>query len=362
MIRKNIWSIIGYVLFALAAVIVLGNVYNYASFERTQKYFTEQVYPEYQTYDQNSNYLDGIVTLNNGYYDKDPIYTFTKETATEENPLIFTLNVYRIKFLAQGRTLYFFPASKLESGFLLEFKGLMYNGVDLMELNRPINSQEPPKEYLRLYLEFDQDGKDYYQPLSPASPLLLHDTILTKGDGKTFSTLTGISVAHFDLDDKHAPVNSTKKILFSANFDETRKIGDEHTVFDHTFDMSREKYLFSETEVSGKFPTDEELANLPTLHYTKLSLAKYNYLIALYTLGAFLFVLLAAYMLFVHKHVKAYFQQKRAEKRLADKRAAEMAPSGENVEADFEEVSDEHYEADFEETTTESSDSEDLDE
>lgn len=104
--KKSITQYLGYILFAIAAFMLIGMFNNTAKLARTSKYYEKEVYPKYQSYDQNNDYLDGYVTAGSGFYDKDPIYTY-KQNDPAASDLEFSLNIYRARFTRTTYSLYF---------------------------------------------------------------------------------------------------------------------------------------------------------------------------------------------------------------------------------------------------------------
>lgn len=365
MFKGNFMKILGYVLFAVAAFILVGMFYNTSHMGRAGNYYRDEVFPLYKDFDTNDEYLDEYVTLSNGFYDKDEIYSFSNinETLTGENQLQFTLKIYRARFQAKSNTLYFFPQANETSGFLIVFKDLVFNGESIMDLNREFDPQAQPNHLFRIYLGFDQelanikptDGT-YAYFLSPLYPAVIEDSVLAGKDG-SFATLNEIIVAHVPKNEKGEPNEEKKEFLYVFNSNEEEIYGDIH--YEHDLDLVRDNYLFTKDEVKGTFPTEAEVT-AGNLSYKALNLSAYNGSVITTTLIVVGVVILAAYFFFFHKLVVAHFQQKRTEKRLAAKKAQGLEDSSE-MDADFEEIPDASDKIESPDKVIEEADFEDID-
>ena len=353
--KVNVTQILGYILFAIAAYMLIGMFFNTSVISRTSKYYEEKVYNEhYKYYDQNSDYLDAYLTAGNGFYDKDPIYTY-KQNDTTVSDLQFSLNVYRTRVVRTSYKLYFFKQQTSSDGYVIEIKDLKYKGEDLMGLNDEYNTKEVPNHLFRVYLRFDpavlphvkeSDSKGAYAyTLSPKYPAII-DKGLLQIDKDTLAELIEIRVVHVPLDAEKNPIEDNKETLFVVNSDNNKFYGD-NPIYVHDLDLSVDKYTFTKTEVSGLFPTETEV-QAQNLSYQKLDLSPYNGGVVLSVVIITFIVLLAAYFMFFNKFVVARVQEKRAEKRLTAKQAESMNPQvhqeaifsdtpeeGEVVEANF---------------------------
>ena len=97
--KKSITQYLGYILFAIAAFMLIGMFNNTAKLARTSKYYEKEVYPKYQSYDQNNDYLDGYVTAGSGFYDKDPIYTYKQNDPAASATIFITTATDVLGFL-----------------------------------------------------------------------------------------------------------------------------------------------------------------------------------------------------------------------------------------------------------------------
>lgn len=356
--KKSITQYLGYILFAIAAFMLIGMFNNTAKLARTSKYYEKEVYPKYQSYDQNNDYLDGYVTAGSGFYDKDPIYTY-KQNDPAASDLEFSLNIYRARFTRTTYSLYFFKKQSTSDGFIIEIKDLKYKGTDIMDLNRPYDSQEIPANLFRVYLRFDpavlphvkesDTSGAYAYTLSPMYPAIVDKSLLQIDKDGTLAELIEIRIVHVPLDYEKKPIEDSKQTLFVTNSDGNKFYGDA-PIYAHDLSLTKDKYEFSETEVKGTTPTEEEITAL-NLSYNKLNLSPYNGGVVLSTVIITVIVIIAAYFMFFNKLVVAKIQEKRAEKRLAAKQADSMQPS-QHQEAIFEDIDDdsEVLDADFDDS------------
>ena len=332
MFKGNFMRILGYILFLAAGFILVGMFYNTASLGRVNSYYKENVFPKFKEYNENSEYLDGFITANNGFYDKTPIYTLSNNDS-EASEFFFTLNIYRAKFAFRSNVLYFFPAEQVENGFIIEFKNLQYKGEDLMELDRAIDSDSVVSNRFHVYVTYDVETKQVDFPLAPSQPYASFDALMQKDDG-TYAKLTSIRVDYIPPKVDGETVKA--KTLLMVNNSPDLNAGDGETFIRNDLNVTKELYTIGTDEVAGVFPTEAELQN-STFSYEKLDLSKYNGSVALATSLVIVVVIIGAYCMFVHKTVMAHFQQKRTEKRLAAKREKELAQTHAQ-DAEFEEV------------------------
>ncbi|MGI6787259.1 MAG: hypothetical protein ACOX5X_01730 [Acholeplasmataceae bacterium] len=328
---------IGYILFAIAGIMLIGMFSSTAKLSRYTKLYEKEVYPLYQSYDQNNEYFDGYVMAFNGFYDQNPIYTY-KQNDREASPLEFTLNIYRARFTDVTYKFYFFRQEKINNGFIIQFKDLKYNGEDIMELNRAYYNTEPPIHLFGVYLRYSTKPNvdlnrtnPYNYQLDPRLPFVVSNDILDLGDG-TFTELLEIRVDHIPYDaEKNADLNN-KETLFVLNSDGLKTHGD-NPLYVHDLSVSRDKYTFSTNEIAGDLPTNAEVQTL-NLSYQKLDLSPYNGTVIGSTIVIVLIVLLAAYFMFFNRIVMTKIQQKRTTKRIAAQQASSIV-SQTTIEADF---------------------------
>lgn len=343
--KGNFMRYLGYALFAVAAFILVGMFFSTAKMGRTGNYFKDEVFPHFKNYDQNDDYLNEYVTVSNGFYDKDPIYTYKQDNA-EASDIQFSLNIYRGRFTRVTNSLYFFPKESSSNGFIIEFKDLKYKGEDIMDLNRLFDSKEAPVHLFRVYLRFspavlphvkqsDSTGA-YAYTMNPLYPAIIDESLL-RIDKDQLAELVEIRLVHVPYDADKKPNEDEKETLFVLNSD-GQKIHGDKPIYLADLNLVNTNYTFTTAEVAGKLPTEAEItAN--NLSYKKLELSQYNGSVTVTTLIVVLVVILAAYFMFGHKLVIAKIQEKRTAKRMAAKKATSLAPK-ESIEADFTEVAE----------------------
>lgn len=372
MAKGNIMRYLGYALYAVAIFILVGMFYNTSRMGRTGNYYQDEVFPNYENYDKArpiktgdesdelQYYMDGYVTVSNGFYDTNPIYSFKNEDP-EVSKLLFELNIYRAQFSVETSSLYFFTKTTLVSGFVIEIKPFTYDGeTNLMQIERGVNDAYIPKHQFKVNLEFNpavlpnvqQTNNAYSYMVDPVFPAVINDNLLSLEDNR-YADLVGISILYTPTNEAGELLDEDPTIVFTATTPNRQPSGDANTLVDQTLDLSRDQFVFD--EIAGDFPTEAELSANPSIFYKPLELSQYNRGVVVTMLIVGGLVLLATYFMFIHKIVKAKISQARTEKRLADKKASEMQKQ-QTMEADFNQSEDSHpetnetIEADFEES------------
>lgn len=361
--KQKVFQILGYVLFAVAAFMLIGMFHNSAKISRISKYHEKDVFePNFKNYSgTNKDYLDGYVTAAGGFYDRDPIYSYVQNDPAASD-LEFSLNIYRVRLIRTTYRLYFFPVDFESEGYLIEITDLKYKGEDIMQLDREYRDTE--KYLFRVYLRFNtkladginQDESNSYYTISPMYPAIFDTMGLLQenADGET-PELIGLEIAHVPLDADKRPIESDVSSLFIANSDGNVRYTKTLPIFDHNLTVSADDYTFTKDEVKGFMPTADEVA-ANNLSYQELDLSKYNGGVALSTIIIAVIVLLAAYFMFFNKLVVAKVQEKKREKQVAAATAKALEPKS-SMEAEFTPTADdtepEVVDADFEDAEEE---------
>lgn len=340
-----ITKVLGYVIFLVAALLVIGMFFSTSRRGRTGEFYQNEVYPHYLTYDQNSNYFDGYVTASNAFYDRDPIFTYSNFD-NEESELHFSLNIYRMRQTVTQDKLYFFEQKRVVNGYIVEIKDLSYKNVDLMELTRGVNEDPSFEHYLRVTLGFSpavlpnvqQNDNAYSYTLVPAYPAMISDLILDLNEKgvESYAVLEKIQIWHYPLDEEKQPIDDQKQLLYMFSADDVMDEGDEVTVNVKGLSLERDDYLITNDEVAGAFPTDLEMSNA-NFYYEKLDLSAYNGRVVRTVLIVSAIAVVAAYFMFAHKLVMNKIHETRTQKKLNAKKTESML-EGDIVDAEYDSI------------------------
>lgn len=348
--KGRIIQIIGYVLFGVATFMIIGMFYNSSLMGRSGKYHEKDVFPLYEKYDENKEYLDAYVTVSNGFYDKTPIYTYTQNDG-EASDLLFTLNIYRARFTRVSYKLYFFPKKVVGEGYVIEIADLQYKKSDgtfedLMQFEREYDTKE--KYLFKIYPRFDRplaesitkNAKvDDGYVISPMYPAIFETTGILRDGEEGRPELVELHIARVYVDEETGKETNYES-LFIVNSDggmEHHNVPREFPIFVHDLTAKTSDYTFTKAEISGDMPTATEAQNLG-LSYEELDLSKYNGSVIVTTLIIGLIILLTAYFMFFNKFVVAKVQQRKRAKEVAASTVKSLEPKT-SMEAQYKENS-----------------------